>query len=57
LYILRAGPSLIDRILTMSAWVRSRKASPSICWSDTQRHKISFNTERVRECLNVNGRI
>jgi len=34
LEILRAGPSLMLMIFTMSVWVSSRKASPSIIWED-----------------------
>lgn len=37
LEILRAGPSLMLMIFTMSVWVSSRKASPSIIWR--HRHK------------------
>lgn len=37
LEILRAGPSLMLMIFTMSVWVSSRKASPSIIWP--HRHK------------------
>lgn len=37
LKILRAGPSFIDIILTMSLWVSRRKARPSICWTDRSR--------------------
>lgn len=33
LKILRAGPSLMLIILTMSVWVISKNASPSICWN------------------------
>lgn len=33
LEILRAGPSFMLMIFTMSVWVSSRKASPSIIWS------------------------
>lgn len=33
LKILRAGPSLMLIILTMSVWVMSKNASPSICWN------------------------
>lgn len=35
LEILRAGPSLMLMIFTMSVWVSSRKASPSIIWRHT----------------------
>lgn len=33
LKILRAGPSLMLIIFTMSVWVISKNASPSICWN------------------------
>lgn len=45
LKIFRAGPSLILIILTMSAWVIRRKASPSICWKEKKNLHVNDFTQ------------